>query len=361
MVSDLQFMKPGIYFALPEAEYHANPSFSASGAKNMLVSPLTYWINSALNPDRQEKDTDAFTTGKAFDCRIIEGPAAFGQRYAVAPDKEDYPDAIMDGAGLRARCGELGLVKVGSNSELCDRILEVDPEAELWWDVLRIFNETHAGKVVIKSDVAAEISRQARIVELHDSARKAFAGGYPQVSVFWVDLETGVPMKCRVDFLKVRATIDLKTFSNPFAMPLDTVVARAVANYRYHVQAAVYCDGVENAKLLYRAHGFDCVHGEVPKEWMDHFADPKPHAFVFVFLETGQVPNVRVREFRQTETYAKSGSSPNLYWQSGWDGYRLAVGRYKDCMERCGPDTPWSEQEPMRPFVDDDFPPWMLG
>ena len=40
-------MKDGIYFNLPEAEYHALPRLSASEIKEILVSLATYWANSS--------------------------------------------------------------------------------------------------------------------------------------------------------------------------------------------------------------------------------------------------------------------------------------------------------------------------
>lgn len=352
--------EPGIYFGMPEEEYHADTAFSASGAKDMLVSPLTYWMNSALNPDRKETESAAREAGKAFHARILEGQGVFESRYAVQPDKDDYPDAIMDGAGLRAHCESLGLKKSGSNMELCERIMEADPVTELWPVIMAEFEAESEGKIIIKRALADDIRRQARIVELHESARKAFGGGHAEVSLFWIDAETGVRMKCRADYLKVRAIVDIKTFSNPMGMPLDQAIGRAVANYRYHIQGAVYCDGVERAKELYREHGFDVVHGDVSKEWLDAFADPRPHAFVFVFLESGVVPNVRVREFRQMETFAKMGATRNLYWDAGETGYHQALQMYQRCLAHYGPELPWIDPQPIRAFVDSDFPPYMM-
>lgn len=352
---------PGLYFGLPEDEYHADPAFSSSGVKDMLVSPLTYWMRSPLNPDREDDQTDAKDTGKAFHARLLEGEEAFLARYAVAPDPDAYPDAIMDGAGLRQRCAELGLKKSGSNAELCERILDADPSAILWPVVKAEFEKGAEGKTIISPKTEYDIYNRARIVELHDSAKKAFAGGYPEVSFFWVDPETGIRMKSRADYLKARAIVDIKTFSNPFNMPIDQAVARAVGNYRYHLQAVIYSDGMEHVKELYRKKGQQIIHGTIPKGWLDAWAEPAPHAFVFVFIETGLVPNVRVREFRQTEHRAQQGATANLYWQSGWAGYRQAIEQYQACMKRYGPETPWFEQEPMRPFVDEEMPQWLFG
>ena len=356
---------PGLYFAMAEDEYHADTSLSGSGIVDLLVSPLTFWIKSPLNPDREDMPTDAKDRGSAFHARILEGRGRFEELYAVRPEINDYPDAIAGTEALRARCVDLEIKKGGSTADLCARIQDADADAVLWPLIKAEFEGLNDGKTIIKPELARDIERQARIVEMHESARKAFNGGWPEVSAFWID-ETGVPMKARFDYLKARAVVDLKTFTNSLGLPLDAAIARTVANYRYHVKAALYMDAVEASKALIRDQGPDVVHGtengtgRPSTDWLEAFIDPAPHAFVFVFLEAGAVPNVRVREFRQLMNGAKSGATANLYWQSGYAAYRQGVEIYRDCLAHLGPDLPWITPEPMRAFVDEEFPLYMM-
>ena len=355
---------PGLYFAMAEDEYHADPALSGSGVVDLLVSPLTFWIKSPFNPDYEDNPTNAQERGNAFHDRILEGRGRFEELYAVRPEIDDYPEAIAGAEALRIKCADLELKKSGSIADLCARIAEADSEAQLWPLIMAEFEGEHAGKTIIKAELDHDIERQARIVEMHESARKAFKGGWPEVSAFWID-ETGVPMKARFDYLKARAVVDLKTFTNSLGQPIDAAIARAVATYRYHVKAALYMDAVEAAKALIRDQGPDVVHGtengtgRPSVDWLEAFLDPMHHAFVFVFLEAGAVPNVRVREFRRCVISAKSGATANLYWQSGHAAYRQGVELYRDCLAHYGPDLPWVAPEPMRPFVDEEFPIWM--
>ena len=355
---------PGLYFDLNDEEYHADTALSASGVVNLLVSPLTFWVNSAFNPEREDVSSEAKERGRAFHTRLLEGEERYDALYAAPPDIADYPDALDGAETLRAKCADLEIKKGGTIAELCGRIHEADPDAVLWPLVMAEFRDDNGGKTIIKPDLAQDIHRKARIVEMHDSAKKAFRGGWPEVSAFWFD-ETGVPMKARFDYLKARAVVDLKTFTNSLGLPVDAAIARAVANYRYHVKAALYMDAVEAMKELIRDQGPDVVHGaengygRPSVDWLEAFLDPAPHAFVFVFLEAGAVPNVRVREFRRTVTGAKSGATANLYWQSGYAAYRQGVESYRDCLAHYGPGLPWIAPEPMRPFADEDFPVWM--
>lgn len=350
--------KPGIYFDMDEDLYHAVRALSASGIKDLLTSPLTYWCKSPLNPNRRDVDTEARANGKAMHIRVLAGKEAFARAYAYRPDKADYPEALDGAEALKEKCRELELPVGGKIADLCERIAEADPEVVLWPHVVADFEAGNEGAILLPPDKAWEIELPAKVIECHPTAAKAFTGGYPEVSIFWTDAETGIAMKCRVDYLKVHAAVDLKTFSNPFGIPVDKAVVRAISNYKYGVQAAVYLDGIGNAKKLLRS-GKAVVEGDVAGGWLKDFARSPEHAFVFVFLEQGMAPNCRVREFRETITGANSGATPNLYWQSAQAGYRIGVETYVRYLERFG-NAPWVDDSPMTPLVDEEFPLWAL-
>lgn len=352
---------PGIYFGMPEEEYHADRSLSASGIKDIHVTPLTFWMRSGFNPNKIDDSTEPKERGKAFHARLLEGADAFIERYAVLPQIEDYPEALDGGDALKDRCKELGLPVSGTIAKLCERISAADPDAVLWPIKMLAFQEEAmaSGKTVIKRKLADEIERMVRIVEMNPATGKALRGGYPEVSVFWVDAEAGVPMKSRVDYLKARAIVEQKTFTNPFGKPIDAAIAGTVANNKYFVDAAVRMDGIEQAKAMYRKHGQKIVHGHMPaSDWMDAFAAPGPHAFVFLFLEAGDVPNVRAREFKERER--EGAKDQNLYFAKGQAMYRQGVALYRQCFEHYGTDLPWVDPQPIRSFTDGDFPIWAL-
>jgi len=358
---DVGAHEPGIYFGMPEEEYHADRSLSASGIKDMHASPLTFWMRSGFNPNKTDESTEPKERGKAFHARLLEGAGAFGERYAVIPEIDDYPGALDGGEDLKARCKELGLPVSGSIAKLCERIRITDPDAVLWPDIMLAFRERCLadGLFPIKKKLADEIERMVRIVEMNPATGKALRGGYPEVSIFWIDAETGVPMKSRVDYLKARAIVEQKTFTNPFGKPIDQAISSSVANNKYFVDAAVRMDGVEQAKAMYRKHGQKIVHGHMPaSDWMEAFAAPGPHAFVFLFLEAGDVPNVRAREFKERER--DGAKDQNLYFAKGHAMYRQGVALYRQFFEHYGPDLPWVDPQPVRAFSDADFPIWSL-
>jgi len=353
---------PGIYFGMPEEEYHAAPALSSSGIRNLLISPLDFWTNSYLNPAFVDEKTDAMVLGTAFHRRLLE-PERFAAMYGPWPRREDYPNAVDGGDDLKALCGEMGLKKSGKIADLCERILEANPDAELWPVIKADLIQRLKGKTLLKASDLADIERAARLIFAHQSAAKALTGGYAEVAVFWIDEESGVPMKCRLDYLKVKSIVDVKSFSNPLGKPLNAAVAGAMAMGRYDVQAVIYDAGVTAAKRLLRERGSEVLHGasKIPNDWILAFAACERHAFAFVFIETGPVTNVKVREFREFEGYGGQGMSVNAYWSAGLSGFRRGVRLYYDCMKQFGPDKPWIEDEPMKPFNDMDFPMYMFN
>jgi len=357
--------EPGIYFGMSDEEYHADPAFSNSGANNILVSPLDYWVNSRLNPDYKDEKTPAMIAGTAFHRRLLE-PARYEKLYGVLPRKEDYPDALDGQKVLYAKVKEYGIKGMSSATvpELCTALQDADPSLELWPVIKAEALKALGDRIILDGEVAADIERAVKYVQANEDAAKCITGGYAEVAIFWIDEDTGVRMKAKVDYLKVKALIDIKSFSNPMGKPIDAAVSSAVVFNRYHIQGVIYWEAVERAKEMLRKQKSACLHflngAEVSDEWLIQFAACKRHAFYFLFIEQGPVTNVLVRGFEERETYGGQGSSINLAWHYGVLGYREALRRYVENMDKFGPDKPWVDDRPMRPFVDTDFPQYMF-
>ncbi len=343
----------GVYLNLPAEEYHADLSLSASGIKAICASPLTYWTK-YLDPARDdESDTPAKALGRAIHKMILEGDAAFQNAYAVEPHPADYPGCLQGVDALREKCGELGLKKSGTLEEMSNRILDVDPGCVLWPVIKSDFLASVANgrKEVISVDVYQQCQRASAAIHANDSARTAFMGGLPEVSVFWRTPE-GVPMKSRFDFLKPQALIDLKTFSNPNGAPVDSAVVYAVTRHLYHVQSFVYLQAAAAAKELIRN---GCVYGDDANALQQFARVKEDPRFFFVFLETGTAMNLVVRECMQSRSNVM-----NLLWERGKRISEQSIQTWMDCMNKFGPDQPWVTNQPARPFEDEEFPLWAV-
>ncbi len=343
ILGDLQ--EPGIYFDMPEDEYHAVPALSNSGIKNLVTSPMDFWARSWMNPDLESEDTEAKDLGKAYDCRIMDGRDTFFQKYGAQLEAIDYPNALRTVDEIKEVLKYAGLSTKGNKPELVERLLSYDPNAEIW-DTLKVEHyKANLGKDLIPFEQIKKIELAAAMIEGHPDIKKAFTGGYPQVAIFWFD-ENGVPMKSRLDYLKVKAIVDLKTFSNSQRKPIDRAVTYAIASYRYHIQVAVYQEAVTYAKGFVKEGR---VFGEADPTWLKQFAESEEHTFMFVFQQTGIAPVVRGYVFPKM-----------LAYDCGKIEVRDAKAIFVQYVEHFGA-SPWVDMTPVRSLDDSEFPAFMTA
>jgi hypothetical protein len=349
--------EPGIYFDMPEDVYHAARALSCSGIKQLSVSPLNYW-HCNLNPDRDPPgETYPQRFGKAVHCRLLE-PARFRESYALELCEEDMPEGtLFTVEQLKAFCAENGLpTSSRRKQELIDRIMGLrtsehdgeDRPVPPIWDVVR---DAHAaangGKVLLTKDEAAQLNRLEAVVEADPSASTAFTGGMPEVSFFVRDPETGVMLKARMDYVRPRATIDLKTFSNSRGKPTDRAVFDAIFHERYYVQAVFYHTVRELARQQL-VSGEIATHGNVSESWLKSFCETPDHGFGFVFVESAEPFDLRTVLLRRAES---ERADPNVYWVAATVRIADATALYAECLLKYG-DGPW--REPLAPHILDD-------
>lgn len=324
-----------VIFGMPEEEYHKHPALGSSGVRDLLVSPLTFWAKSGLNPDKEEEETDAKDYGKAYHKLILEGTAAFHAVYAEELDPADYPKHLKTGEQLRECCTKLSLAKSGTLAEMSKRIREADLHIPLWVELMEEDHAKHKDKIMLSKKDMKRIGLGERAMKSSAGA-EMIEGGHSEVSIFWIDQESGVPCKARFDKLKPNHINDLKTFSNSLAKNLEKAVHDSITNYKYAIQARMYIDGL--ARVL---------------EAID---DPrlgnlgKPVRYSLIFQESGAAPNVVIRDFEQFNP-----SGENAYWQKAEIDYRTALAIYAQCSAKYGAE-PWVEAPPRRALHDSDLP-----
>lgn len=358
--------EPGIYFGMSEDEYHADPALSNSGIGHLLISPLDYWVNSRMNPDYVDEKTAAMIAGTAFHRRLLE-PARYERLYGILPSIADYPDAIDGQKALYAKTKEYGLKGLSSATvgELCEALSDADPSLVLWPLIKADAIKALGSRTILPAETASDIERAVKFVAANEDAAKCIIGGYAEVSIFWLDEQSGVRMKARIDYLKTKATVDLKSFSNPMGKPIEAAVSSAVVFNRYHIQAVIYDEAVSQAKQMLRTLKSACLHfmngAEVADDWLIQFAACERHIFHFLFIEQGPVTNVIVRRFEEFDRHGGNGASVNMYWHQGIIGANEGIRRYVEGMKKYGPDKPWIDAQPARSFNDADFPLYLFS
>lgn len=253
---------------MPEADYHAHPALSSSGAKTILKAPALF---------QHERTHRRYS--KAFDVGTIAHGFVLGTGWPV----DIIPAELLASNGAVSTTRAKDFAKASRD----------------------------AGRVPV---VQAEYDRaraMADAVLRHPVARVLFQRerGAAEVSLFWTDAETGVDCRARLDFLDHptdRRTLitDLKTTTNadPHAF------GRTAADFGYEVSTWWYLDGLANTR------GDDdaaFVHVLVEKE--------PPHLVSVAQLDEPSVELGRRRAMRARAMF-RDCTEANV-----WPGYSLDV------------------------------------
>jgi hypothetical protein len=189
-------------------DYHAHSAVSKSHLDQVAKSPLHYWAR-YLDPNRiVPEPTPAMAIGSAVHTHVLELDQ-WDARYVSAPD----------GIDRRTKAGK----------------------AE--WEA---FTTAATGRTVLPKADADLVMRMAHSVFSHPAAAMLLAlPGKAETTHMWTDAATGLQCKCRPDWLTDdgRLLVDLKTTEDASARGF----AKSIAQWRYHVQASWYLDGIKQA------------------------------------------------------------------------------------------------------------------
>lgn len=346
---------PGIYFDLPEDAYHSARGLSCSGMKHLTVSDLNYWHRN-INPERApDEDTEARRFGKAVHCYALERER-FDRAFAAKLSEEDYPDALVTADDLKRFLGANGLPKSGKKKQdLIDRVVQSGLSAMVWDIELERHAALHAGKTFLSKDQFTRIDRAAEVLAADPYVTAALTGGMPEVSFFVRDPETGVMLKARMDYVRPRSTIDIKTFSNSRGKPVEKAIFEAIYYESYYLQCVFYHQVREIARRQLAA-GEIQTFGNVSEQWLKGFLETRDHGFGLVFIESTEPFDLRFVLLKQAEV---PGADTNAYWSTAQLRIADLTFRYAKCLERYGAEE-WREQKPPHVLEDSDMPQLMF-
>jgi hypothetical protein len=363
----------GIYFGVPEEIYHRIPALSNSGIRNLLASPTTFWAGSWMNPDYEYKSAEHFVVGHAYHTLILEGPNAYRERFYVPPHIDDYPKALTTATQYKEAIKAAGgqpvtkvpdeanpqLQRAARTEDWAAQLVALDRSAYVWPDILAKAKARHPGKLEIDADTDREIHIAARMIAQDPELQKAVRNGWPEVTLIWRDPRQGVLMKCRVDYLKFKAVVDLKTYANRNNLSARQAIARAIAEHRYPLQPATYLQGTEAVRELVREHGTKVVHvwGEPSEEaladaqqWALKWASYKgADRWLWIFQQKGNAPVTRGFWHPLASTVHSIAQSMVVD----------ACRNFREMTERYGTD-PWLDLAEIDDLHDDEIPVWGL-
>ena len=206
---------------MTENEYDARPGIRSTVLRKVIdaATPAHYHRDEDLG----RKDTDAFRLGRAVDIAVLE-PHTFDARVLEGPEQ---PTADEFGfADFRSKAAQA--MRDARLAEIAD------------------WRKQHGDKEILSASEIATVRDMAAAVRSKAPARKLLeAPGVAQLSLFWVDRDTQLECKARLDwFVGIDGhayVVDLKTIGEDAS---DDTLARHAERYGYFTQAAFYLRGM---------------------------------------------------------------------------------------------------------------------
>jgi hypothetical protein len=363
----------GIYFNLPEDQYHALERLSASGIKNILISIPTFWAKSWMNPevaDNDDDDTKAQILGRAYHVAIFE-PETLAHRYAGEPDLASFEGMVMTDTEVKAALKEYGASQSKAGELSVDRALRLE---ELGFSkpikslVLADFQEALGDRQPIGSKYWTQIMRDLERIKANPEIHDLVTGGASEVTILWTCPDSGIPMKARIDKLKQDCFVDLKSFANSNGKQVNQAINDQVQFYKYYLSMRVYQIAISMIGKL-TLHDAD----EDQIKLMQDLAKIKtPHQPWLFFQEKGGIPNLLARKlklqrFPEGVDMQSTGAEDHTFSQS--DGVlcrkadieiQRAKQLFLQAMTIYGPDQEWYPMDMIGEIGDEDFRDWFL-
>lgn len=211
---------------MPIDVYHSHPALSESGLKTLLDCPARYYYK-YLSGNYEYKEKPSFKIGKACHKYILEGQKEFEKEYWHNP----FSDLT-----------KTEIVRILQDKFKYDCTISKYPLCDLM-DMLLTSEGIEQKAIHLNKNELNQVIGTARAIKNDKKAYNAFhQKGESEVSLFWIDEETGLMLKCRPDFLPSNHLLvpDYKTCQsvNPEVFYGDFI------KYGYHIEAAMYMDGI---------------------------------------------------------------------------------------------------------------------
>jgi len=308
----------GIYFDLPEDVYRAHPALGSTDLKALYISPVQWQFKRlaafretiGLGDEESETETAGKRFGRAVHTMVLEGAEAFEARHCVEPDApegllstiEDMKTAIRESG--RVPPADLGAPSKWKRAEFVRacREMGIGPLSDDWAEEREaIIGE----RGVISQRWFATIRLIGTMLDVKreslggKSQREAvLTGGHPEVSVIWT--RDGVRLKARFDYLRVKTTVDAKTFACPEGREVIDAFAMAAHRYAYDMQAAHYGDARKAVPELWQAgHTYRGEGGEPTAEQLAFTAKVARYpeaAWIWLTIQTAGCPETDTLE-----------------------------------------------------------------
>jgi hypothetical protein len=351
--------KEGIYFNMPEEEYHELPFFSRSMGESYIVDPTgeEAWYNSPENPDAPIKESSPqMKFGTAVHSMFLE-PDVFESLYVKEPTPDDFAGKVIldKNTELSEFLGSVGEKKSGKKEELINRALPyLDPTTHVIWDnVMASFyeeNEEYGRRILTEAEIE-KLSGMRESADRYPEIAEILSGGYPEVTIIYKDEETGEMCKCRLDYVRPEAIGEVKSFALKRKKNIFKAACDDIQYERYNLQYYIYEEALKNIIKKVRGKKAE-VFGDVDPEWLKKFLETPDKQFFSIFLRTEAPFQCKVIEMQKA--FSK-GATQNVYHSEAATLYRITLNAHATRRKLFGTERP-RDNKVMEVLMDEHVP-----
>lgn len=322
-------MKDGVYFGIPEADYHEIARLSSSGIQRMMVSPATFWAQSWLNPNKPEATDKSYQIiGRAYHVARLE-PDRYALDYVRELSKDDMdPGALLTDADIKSALKDMGEAQTKPGEGVLERAFRLRMHGyvgQIYHIEQHQWEAERGDRIPLPGAVMDEIEISAGQMRQVPELAELITGGASEVTVLWTDEFSGVPMKARLDYVKPDRFVDIKTFDNSRGRHVDHAIYSAFQYNRIYIQAALYHEAMEVIRDGLPIAG-NATSAQI--QMVQAIRDgAKPSQAWYIFQEKGGTPNIFGRRI---QLYAPNKSveaqSPEGERERLKDRYQSATG-----------------------------------
>lgn len=348
----------GVHLHLPEARYFEARALGSSDLAVLHRDPPSWWYASDYNPDRRAriKRSAALEFGSAAHVRLLEGRAAFLDRFCTQPDEDgDYARTPDEVRAMLIDRGHTQARHMYTAAELHHLARKAGLANRVWALAWGTYEQARkAGRNSISADEERRLEHMARLVEEHPDLGPGLRKGIPEVTVFWRRPEDPATLlRARFDLLQKDKVVDLKTMSNARGADPDEATFDAIAEHEYDLQAEHYREAREKAVEFIKArqvfsHGADGHPGRVtPAEWelLEGVAASPRWVWLWIFF---QVRNDAVGQERAPVLVPWFIEPTDELFSRARPVIEAALANFRAYRDRHGLAEGWSEVRPIR-------------
>lgn len=239
---DIRKIEPGIYTDLTFPDYCQIDAINRSALSLIKHSLLHYKYATAVD------ETPSMAFGSLAHCGRLE-PSQLTRRYVVIPPYENDP-ALQ----LRPDGTKYDNVKMTKAYKL----------------KVEDFLKQHPDKIPVSQDWLNDLTGLMAAIDRHPVAGPIFSDGrgQPEVTIVWIDPDTGLRCKARIDWVHPTSLNDVKT--------TDDCTEFYLNKFDYHIQAPFYSDGWQTLTNTVLPFNFCVVEKKSP--WAVRHAPTSPAA-----------------------------------------------------------------------------------